>query len=57
MISANLELGIRYCVNQNVDAKIGYLHRSIGFGDFENEKGDIQGISQDKLAFGLNYKF
>ena len=57
MISANLGLGIRYCINQNVDAKIGYLHRSIGFGDFENEKGDIQGISQDKLAFGLNYKF
>ena len=57
MFSANLGLGIRYSVNQNIDAKIGYLHRNIGFGDFENEKGDIQGIAQDKLEFGINYKF
>ncbi len=57
MISANLGFGIRYRVNQNVDAKIGYLHRNMGFGDFENEKGDIQGITQDKLEFGVNYKF
>ena len=57
MVSANFGLGIRYDVNENIDAKIGYLHRNIGFGDFENEKGDIQGITQDKLEFGLTYKF
>ena len=57
MVSANLGVGIRYKVNKNVDAKIGYLHKSTGFGDFEDEKGDMQGISQDKLEFGVTYKF
>jgi hypothetical protein len=57
MISANLGVGIRYKVNKNVDAKVGYLHKSTGFGDFEDEKGDMQGISQDKLEFGVTYKF
>ena len=57
MVSANFGLGIHYDVNENVDAKIGYLHRNTGFGDFEDEKGDIQGISQDKLEFGVTYKF
>ena len=57
MVSANFGAGIRYNVNQNIDAKIGYLHSSTGFGDFENEKGDLQGISQDKLEFGVTYKF
>ncbi len=57
MVSANLGIGIRYNVNENVDAKIGYLHSSTGFGDFENEKGDVQGINQDKVEFGLTYKF
>ena len=57
MISSTFGAGIRYNVNENVDAKIGYLHSSTGFGDFEDEKGDMQGISQDKLEFGLTYKF
>ena len=57
MISSNFGAGIRYNVNEKVDAKIGYLHSSTGFGDFEDEKGDMQGISQDKLEFGLTYKF
>ncbi len=57
MISSTFGAGIRYNVNENVDAKIGYLHSSTGFGDFENEKGDVQGINQNKLEFGLTYKF
>ena len=57
MASSSLGIGIRYDVNENFDAKIGYLHKDTGFGDFENEKGDIQGISQDKLEFGVSYKF
>jgi len=57
MASTNFGVGIRYNVNKNVDAKIGYLHSNTVFGDFENEKGDVQGISQDKLEFGVTYKF
>ena len=56
-ISAIFGLGIRYNINENVDAKIGYLHSSTGFGDFENEKGDVQGIAQNQLDFGVSYKF
>ena len=52
-----LGLGIRYNVNENIDAKIGYIHSSTAFGDFENDKGDITAINQDKVDFGITYKF
>ena len=53
----NLGLGIRYHVNENIDAKIGYIHSSTAFGDFEDDKGDITAINQDKVDFGITYKF
>ena len=53
----NFGLGIRYHVNENIDAKIGYIHSSTAFGDFEDDKGDITAINQDKVDFGITYKF
>ena len=53
----NLGLGIRYNINENVDAKIGYIHNSTAFGNFENDKGDITAINQNKIDFGFTYKF
>ncbi len=52
----NLGLGMRYHINENIDAKIGYLHSSTGFGDFENDKGDVTDIAQDKVEFGFSYR-
>jgi len=53
----NFGLGIRYNINEHVDAKIGYIHSNIAFGDFDNDKGDITDIAQDKVDFGFAYRF
>jgi len=53
----NFGLGIHYSVNENIDAKIGYIHSSTAFGDFENDKGDITAINQDKVDFGITHRF
>jgi len=56
-VGFNLGIGIHYAINENVDAKIGYIHSNTVFGDFENDKGDITDIAQDKVEFGFSYKF
>jgi len=53
----NFGLGIRYNINEHVDAKIGYIHSNIAFGDFDNDKGDVTDIAQDKVDFGFAYRF
>jgi len=53
----NFGLGIRYNINEHVDAKIGYIHSNTAFGDFDNDKGDVTDIAQDKVNFGFAYRF
>lgn len=53
----NLGFGIRYSISKNIDAKLGYIHSNTAFGNFDKEKEDIIAIAQDKVAFGITYRF
>ncbi len=54
----SLGIGVHYQFNENLDFQAGYTVSSTGFDEFDNDTTDkTSTIDQDKLVFGVSYKF